>query len=234
VQLHFEQHGKGPVDQLFGWGCAWIESFIQRHPINGLNDLLACYKAGAQDMVNSDPQGPKFHIQKFDPGETRPVRRTFFQCPNFLITRTYCLKATHRQAHPPGIQITNSVFSDAVGEPLRHWTVEERGVAEPDEHGEIVSIAWRRGFWTGERSWESPGPEPGDINELVRRHMAQKNLPPQLPVILQKDERVLVARAAARLEKAGAKKRRQTEALRESSSSDTSSSSSSTSSEADA
>lgn len=181
-------------------------------------------------MVNSDPQGPKFHIQKFDPGEMRPPKRTFFQCPNFLITRTYCLKATHRQG---GLQVVNSVFSDSAGEPLQHWSVEERDVAEPDENGLIVGTAWRRGFWAGERSWESSGPEPGDINELVRRHLAQKHASPRLPIILEKDETALVARAAARLQKAGAKKRRQTEALRESSSSSTSSSSSSTSSEAD-
>ncbi|CAK9035001.1 unnamed protein product [Durusdinium trenchii] len=37
-------------------------------------DLLQCYRAGAQAMVNSDPAGPKFHIESFDPGEFRPDR----------------------------------------------------------------------------------------------------------------------------------------------------------------
>ena len=86
VTLHFlggEQHGKGGVDQLFGWGCAWIESFLQEHPIQNLQDLLKCYRAGAQDMVNIDPNGPKFHIGKFDPGDERPQPRHVFPMSQF-------------------------------------------------------------------------------------------------------------------------------------------------------
>lgn len=54
VSLRFlgEQHGKGLVDRLFGWTCAWIEGYLQQQPVYALQNLLACYKAGAQDMAN--------------------------------------------------------------------------------------------------------------------------------------------------------------------------------------
>ncbi|CAK9085446.1 Voltage-dependent N-type calcium channel subunit alpha-1B, partial [Durusdinium trenchii] len=147
VTLHFlgEQHGKGPVDRLFGWTCAWIEAFLQDRPIYGLQDLLACYRAGAQEMVNTDPPRPKFHIAKFDPGVTRPETRTYFQCPNLLITRTYCLKAV---ATPRSIRLTNNVFSDAQGEEIGNWEIEPRTMNEDD----VESKTWRRTFWSGEKS----------------------------------------------------------------------------------
>lgn len=233
VILHFlgEQHGKGPVDQLFGWGCAWIENYIQEAPIYGLQDLLKCYKAGAQDMVNTDPDGPKFHIQRFDPGETRPQPRTFFQCPNFLVTRTYCLKADFNAALVHPIRLTNKVFTDANGTSLQNWTIEEKNTEELDDEGNLLPKSWRRGFWSGDPSWLGAGPEPGDVNEVVRRHLAQKHIVP--PVLHRRDDpEHLLSQAASRLRKAATKKKRQTQSLRaqpSSSSSGSSSSSSSTS-----
>ena len=207
VTLHFlgEQHGKGPVDQLFGWTCAWIESFLQNKPIYGIQDLLQCYKKGAQDMVDTDPQGPKFHIMKFDPGEDRPLTRSFFQCPDFLITRTYCLHAELVQNAPNGLRIRNNVFSDSHGDLLRHWHVEVR---DRDEEDQPMPQAWRRGFWQGERPWEQKGPKPGDINEFVRRHLAQKHTRPPQQHDADNEVDVLLLRAAARLQKAATKKRR--------------------------
>lgn len=228
--LHFlgEQHGKGGVDQLFGWGCAWIEAFLQDQPIYGLQDLLRCYKAGAQDMVNADPSGPKFHICKFDPGDVRPQPRKTFQCPDFLVTRTYCLKAELRPGPPQSIRIWNKVFTDAPGQVLRHWHIEENR-PEVNDNDEPVAQVWRRGFYTGERTWEGEGPKPGHVNELVRRHAAQREFPPQnLPQL--HGEEALLSAAAARLQKKAAKQRRQTEALKPTASSSSSSTSSSTSS----
>ena len=90
-------------------------------------------------MVNIDPSGPKFHIQKFDPGEARPQPRTFFQCPDFLITRTYCLLSDHVPGYPHGLRIQNKVFSDADGQVLRHWHIETR---ELDDDGAEMSKLW--------------------------------------------------------------------------------------------
>ena len=74
-------------------------------------------------MVNADPQGPKFHIEAFDPGEMRPEHRSFLYCSGFLITRTYCLHAHLRSAR--SLQITNKVFSDSQGA-LLHGTWNRR------------------------------------------------------------------------------------------------------------
>ena len=232
--MHFlgEQHGKGPVDCLFGWGCAWIEAFLQEHAIYGLEDLVKCYKAGAQDMVDTDPAGPKFHIAKFDPGQERPEPRKLFQCPNFLITRTYCLKAELMRGHAHGIRLTNHVFTDADGHRLLHWNIDERTSRDFDDEQVQISKAWRRGYWGGDKTWENDGPHPGDVNELVRRHLAQKSFQPQdLPDL--RGEEALLSQAAARLQKQAAKHRRQTAALQAASadsSSSTSSSSASTTS----
>jgi hypothetical protein len=232
VTLHFlgEQHGKGGVDQLFGWGCAWIESFLQEHPIQNLQDLLKCYRAGAQDMVNIDPNGPKFHIGKFDPGDERPQPRHVFQCPNFLVTRTYCLKAELMRGYAHGIRIVNKVFTDSDGQLLRHWGIEDKNIQEPAADDEQPQVqTWRRGFWPGERSWEGQGPLPGDVNELVRRHADQKTfLPQELPDL--HSEEALLSRAVARLQKKADKKRRQTAALADAISNSSSSSSSSSAS----
>ncbi|CAK9096415.1 unnamed protein product, partial [Durusdinium trenchii] len=208
VTLHFlgEQHGKGPVDRLFGWTCAWIEAFLQDRPIYGLQDLLACYRAGAQEMVNTDPPRPKFHIAKFDPGVTRPETRTYFQCPNLLITRTYCLKAV---ATPRSIRLTNNVFSDAQGEEIGNWEIEPRTMNEDD----VESKTWRRTFWSGEKSWESTGPKPGEVNELVRRFSSQKHLEPPTPPEANDSVDLLLSKAAARLQNAALKKKRQAKAL---------------------
>ena len=234
VTIQIEGRNIDHVDRLFGWTCAWIENFIQEKPIYGLQDLLSCYKSGAQDMVNTDPEGPTFHIVNFDPGERRPEPRTFLQCPNFLITRTYCL-ASSLQPQPHGIRIHNHVFSDARGAQLPSWTIESRKADELDEAGQVVSKPWRRGFWSGERSWEATGPSPGDINEVVRRHQAQKDVLPPPDLENPNEMEAILTRAASRLHKAAAKKRRQAKVLRmsqsNSSSNDNSSSSSSSSQE---
>lgn len=239
--MHFqgEQHGKGPVDRLFGWGCSWIEDFLQRKPIHGIKDLIACYKAGAQYMVNSDPDGPKFHVEQFDPGETRPAPRWCLNCPGFLITRTYCMQAdlTGNSRFP--IRIKNNVFSDSNGEVLRGWEVQRRGEGaggEEDEEDEAPSKFWRRGFWNAEKSWEGTGPKPGDVNEVVRRHAAQKAVQPPAPRPFQSDIDRALSSAALRLQQAALKKRRQHQHLqanRTAASSSSSSSSTSSSSDSD-
>ena len=166
-----EQHGKG-LDRLLGWGCAWIEAFLQDQPIYGLADLLRCYKAGAQDMVNTNPHGPRFNIQKFDPGTERPLPRMFFQCGNCLVTRTYCMKA--------GLRILDKTFGDNDGgTELHNWWLNERDI---DNEGAPTSNTWRRGFWSGDRSWENEGPLPGTVNEVTRRHADQKHLQTPAPL----------------------------------------------------
>jgi hypothetical protein len=228
VAVHFqgEQHGKGPVDRLFGWGCAWIDDFLQEAPIHGIGDLVLCYRKGAQHMVNVDPNGPKFHIESFDPGELRPEKRTFFYCSGFLITRTYCLTSTRARGYARGLRIVNKVFSNCVGQELRGWTIEERTGELADGDMEVVeddsgqpapqetAKRWRRGFYQGEKSWEKEGPKPGDVNEVVRRYASQKSAWPAPARLPQSELERALSSAALRLEKAAAKKRRQTEALR--------------------
>ena len=239
--MHFqgEQHGKGPVDQLFGWGCCWIEDFLQQKPIHGLKDLIQCYRAGAQAMVNSDPDGPKFYVAEFDPGEYRPDTRTFFHCPGFLITRTYCLHTDLAPDCARGIRPRNKLFSDSQGKVLTGWFIETRQHAggeeeqqgEGDEHVEDVGAdpkKWRRGFWNYERSWEGTGPKPGEINEVVRRHIAQKSAPPVEKPFRSEIEKALSA-AALRLQNAAIKKRRQSASLRHAAAAASASSSSSSS-----
>ena len=143
VIVHFlgEQHGKGPVDQLFDCDCAWLDDFVQSCPIYKIEDLVAYYKTGVQDMVSTDPNEPKFHIMKFDPGDNRPSPRIFFQCPNFLITRTYCLKIESAAGYAHDLKVTNKVFSDASSILLRLWDVVERDM---DENDADMSKTWRR------------------------------------------------------------------------------------------
>ena len=141
--------------------------YMQDRHIHGIDDLFDCYKAGAKDMVNTDPTGPKFHIQKYDYGPSRPTPRTFFQCPNFLITRTYCLEAELLKGYADGIRVKKHIFSDSTGRLLQHWHVEEIGLQDFDDEGSEMSKTWRRGFWIGERTWESKGPQPGEVNELA-------------------------------------------------------------------
>ena len=162
-------------------------------------------------MVDIDPQGPKFHIMKFDSGETRPLTRSFFQCPDFLITRTYCCTKKEFKLPPNGLRIRNNLFSDSHGDLLRHWHVEVR---DRDDEGQPMPQDWRRGFWQGERPWEQKGPKPGDINELVRRRLAQKQARPPQQNDADNEVDVLLSRAAARLQKAATKKHRQAEALK--------------------
>ena len=236
MHLHFqgEQHGKGPVDRLFGWGCRWIEDHIQKKPIYGLKDLVACYKAGAQEMVNTDPEGPKFHIASFDPGEFRPEPRKFFDCPGFLITRTYCLTAQPASQQPRGVKVTNRVFSDsdlAAGTQLSGWTISTEHVEEAED--EAGGRKWRRGFYSGERSWEGEGPQAGDVNEIVRRHSAQKRWQPQFEYIESDLQRSLSAKAAS-LRRAAFKKKRQGACLKEQLQSSSTGSSSSSGSDSSA
>lgn len=101
-----------------------------------------------------------------------------------------------------------------------------------DDDGNPMPKAWRRGFWTGEPTWQGTGPQPGDINEVVRRHVAQKAVLPPGPISAHSEIDDLLSSAAMRLRKAAAKKKRQAKALRVSSSSDSSTSSSSSTSEA--
>lgn len=180
-------------------------------------------------MVNTDPDGPKFHIQKFDPGENRPQPRTFFQCPSFLITRTYSLTATHARSHAYNIRLRNHVFSDSPGVDLRHWHIEERDTLALDDEGNALSKPWRRGYWPGEPSWQGTGPQPGEVNEVVRRHLEQKNVLPPNVIPPHRGLDDLLTAAASRLQTAAAKKKRQAKALRASSSSASSSTSSSSS-----
>lgn len=238
VRFQGEQHGKGPVDRLFGWSCGWIEDFLQSAPIYGIADLISCYRKGAQHMVDVDPSGPKFHIENFDPGEFRPERRTFFYCPGFLITRTYSLSSTRARGHNRNLKVVNKIFSNCAGQEFYGWSIEERrgALAEDDADGEEIgdegdeargASRWRRGFYQGEKTWEKEGPRPGEVNEVVRRHASQKNAwpaPARRPV---SELEAALSAAAQRLQKAAAKKRRQTVALQIDDASSSSSSSSS-------
>ena len=214
-----------------------MEDFIQQQPIHGIQDLVSCYKKGAQSMVNSDPMGPKFHIAAFDPGEFRPQQRTFFWCPNFLVTRTYCLHSRYQSGQ--SLCITNKVFSDSAGKVLQGWSIDNQLPEGPQgEEQELVGAAgdntghrWRRGFWNAERTWEGTGPQPGDVNEIVRRHMHQKHAGPPMPRIVQSDLDKSLSAAARRARKAAIKKKRQYRHLRGKSPTSSSSSSSTRSSD---
>ena len=40
-----EQRGKSGVDRCFGWCNGWIQQYVLRHAIHGLEDLIACFQA---------------------------------------------------------------------------------------------------------------------------------------------------------------------------------------------
>ena len=193
-------------------------------------------------MVNSDPAGPKFHIESFDPGEFRPDRRTFFQCAGFLITRTYCLEMDFQPGRAHGIRLKNKQFSDSAGSDLYGWNVEMRNQIDlADDEQDIEDNTgegdmppdpkrWRRGFWKSEKSWEGTGPRPGQINEVVRRHGAQKGAPPPVHKPFRSEVEKSLSAAALRLQTAAAKKRRQSARLRQTAQGGSSSSGSSNSS----
>ena len=89
---------------------------------------------------------------------------------------------------------------------------------------------FKKGFWSGDKPWESTGPMPGQVNELVRRHRAQQGLQPPNPRRQGSELEMHLSQAANRLRKAALKKKRQAKALQVSSSSSSSSSASSSAS----
>ena len=89
-----------------------------------------------------------------------------------------------------GIRLKNKLFSDSPGADLHGWSIATKRLADvAEDEGDIEEIAGeendapdpkklRRGFWKSEKFWEGTGPLPGVINEVVRRHTAQKQAPP--------------------------------------------------------
>ena len=201
-----EQHGKGSCDRLFGWTNSWLQQHLQEGPVHGIADLVAAYKKGGAAMMKTDPDGPLFLVAVFDPGKFRPTRRKSFSCKNFKITRTYSLTAEISRHATSGVTVRNNVFSDlATKQSLDTWSIEETVADEPEE--------WRRGYYDKPRSWETVGPQAGDITELTRKHAAQKSFASKsMPNPKRSIEDKLSAKARA-LSKKAAKRRRQTTAL---------------------
>ena len=233
-----EAHGKSAVDRLFGWSRGWVKRFLdtlksearlpngkQEHmTIFGQADLLTAYKDGSAAMAAADSEGGCFVIESYDPGPSRPGTRWFLHSPTLYITRTYCMVAKEDATRPRGILLLDHVFSDhTVGKEF-DWTIYEEVKEETDE--------WRRGFYTQARSWEAPPPEPGHVNEIVRRHMGQKQFPPPATSEVLEDPIARKFRSKVlSMNKAAAKKKRQRAALKVESDSDSESSSSGSSSD---
>ena len=141
-----------------------------------------------------------------------------------------------------GIRLKNKLFSDSPGADLHGWSIATKRLADvAEEEGDIEEIAgdendapdpkkWRRGFWKSEKSWEGTGPLPGVINEVVRRHTAQKQAPPPVRKPFRSEVEKALSAAALRLQTSAAKKRRQSARLRQHADSGTDSSSNSDSS----
>ena len=224
VQLMYlgEQHGKGACDRLFGWTNRWVEQYVQSKPIHGLSDLVSAYTEGGKKMMASDPQGPLFHVAKFEPGQFRPTVRKSFVCNSLKITQTYSLSAEPSTYAASGVVIRNNVFSDLVSADTLHpWRIAEVKATEKE--------AWRRGYYDKPRSWEQVGPEAGDINAITRKHTAQASFTTEsLPTPKRSFEETLSAKAQA-LSRKAAKSRRQSHALKAANASSSSSDSSSSS-----
>lgn len=220
-----EQHGKGACDRLFGWTNEWLTSYLQRSPVHGLASLIDAYRKGSERMMREDPSGPKFLVQSYDPGKSRPGGRVSFQCPGFKVTRTYSLSAKPSTYASSGVSIRDNVFTDLTAkQPLTGWSISE--ITTPAEHE-----VWRRGYYDKPRAWEAVGPQAGDVNELTRKFLSQKtHRSANMPQPKRSLEEKLSAHART-LSKASVKKRRQLRALRQASANETSSSSSSSSSE---
>lgn len=219
-----EQHGKSGVDRCFGWCNGWIQDYIQRLPIFGLDDLTKCFAAGAKHMMDEDPEGAKIAILKFAPGTMRPSDRFYLACDSFKISRTYSLIGRLSQYASAGVSVRNKVFSDLSGEDILAWTLQTHTPEEPE--------AWRAGFYDKPKSWEETGPQPGEANSITRRftdqkHAAHARMPSSRPTFLQR-----CSAKALSLKRAAAKQKRKQRALRapQEDSSDSSSSSSASSS----
>lgn len=222
-----EQHGKGSCDRLFGWTNVWLKNYIQLRPVHGITDLVDAYKQGGAKMMSADPTGPVFVVGIFEPGEVRPNPRFALACPCIKITRTYSLSAELNRYAASGVTMKNNVFSDLTAtESLHPWKIDEI-VAEEPEH-------WRRGYYDKPRAWESVGPQAGDVNEVTRKHSAQKTfLATAMPRPKRSIEEKLSAKARA-LSRQAAKKRRQMAEVKKQAGSDNASGSSSSSSSSSA
>lgn len=221
-----EQHGKGACDRLFGWTNEWLQRYLQEKPTHCIKDLVQAYRSGSTATAQMDPSSAAFLVHSFDPGQSRPSRRLFFNCSTLKISRTYSLSAEPNSLAPSGITIRNNVFSDLVSnQSLGPWSIGET-IPEDEEQ-------WRRGYYDKPRSWKELGPQAGDVNELTRKYTAQKPFKSHaMPAQKGSLEEKLSAKART-LSKQARKRRRQQAALKADGSGSSSTSSSSTSSSSD-
>ena len=117
-------------------------------------------------MVNRGPEsGPKFHIQKFEPAENRPHSRAFFH-------------ARASWSQEPIASVFKSLVSTHMGSPSRIMSSFTLKALTFDMTLDDCA-KWR----SGDPVWEGIGPQPGDVNEVVRRRPIVKSticcLPPQ-------------------------------------------------------
>ncbi len=171
VHVHYlgEQHGKGACDRLFGWTNKWLQKFLQKKPIHGINNLIEAYRLGGQDMMRDDPTGPVFVIHLFNPGPTRPSMRKSLSCGDFKITYTYSLSGEESAYASTGIILRNHVFSDLTAkDSLSNWSITESVSKE--------KLDWRIGYYDKPKSWETVGPQVGDENAITRKFSSQKEL----------------------------------------------------------
>lgn len=111
--------------------------------------------------MQKDPNGPLFVVRTFEPGKFRPTQRKTFQRSPFKITRTYSFTA-EKNLRNETATIRNNVFSDFKAQDTRApWTISETHADEPEQR--------RRGYYDKPRSWESVGPQAGDINDELAR-----------------------------------------------------------------
>ena len=156
--------------------------------------------------MTSDPDGPRFLIVQWSPGDNRPTKRLALMIDNFKISRTYSLSATLSAHAASGVSIRNKVFSDMTDGDLLVWTVRETQMDEV--------TPWRKGYYDQPRPWEDEGPEPGEKNSITRRFSEQKlrvtaSMPSARPSFLE-----TCSSKALSLRKAAMKKKRQLERIR--------------------
>ena len=176
VRVNFlgEQHGKSLLDGAFGTTGmhGWLGRYALKKPIHSLDHLLTAFKAGADEAMALDPEGPRWLCEKVDFGTHRASEVGLFVSTGFKITRTYCMMALKPASRAKKPVVHNLVFSDIAipAEGAMSYQIQMHTREEP--------LEWKRSYLEGEKTWELEPPNPGDTTQLCRKHESQKARPP--------------------------------------------------------
>ncbi|CAJ1426258.1 unnamed protein product [Effrenium voratum] len=176
VRVNFlgEQHGKSLLDGAFGTTGmhGWLGRYALKKPIHSLDHLLTAFKAGADEAMALDPEGPRWLCEKVDFGTHRASEVRLFVSTGFKITRTYCMMALKPASRAKKPVVHNLVFPDIAipAEGAMSYQIQMHTREEP--------LEWKRSYLEGEKTWELEPPNPGDTTQLCRKHESQKARPP--------------------------------------------------------